>query len=102
MLYRKREVMLIQVLSPDELYPEFDGRVHMMDSEEIDFPDSRNMRMIVTRKMVEAYQKAFDEYEKEIIDFCAARGVVFMTVVSDEPIESVFLQKGVEKGIIRQ
>ena len=63
LLYHRREVMLIQIMSPDELYPDFDGRVHMMDSEALDIADGRNMRVVVTKKMVEAYQKALDEYE---------------------------------------
>ena len=101
LLYHRREVMLIQVMSPDELYPDFDGRVHMMDSEALDIADSRNMRVVVTKKMVEAYQKALDEYEKEIIDFCAARNVTFFTVLSDDPIEKVIFGKGYEAEVIK-
>ena len=101
LLYHRREVMLIQVMSPDELYPDFDGRVHMMDSEALDIADGRNMRVVVTKKMVEAYQKALDEYEKEIIDFCAARNVSFFTVLSDDPIEKVIFGKGYEAEVIK-
>lgn len=101
LLYHRREVMLIQIMSPDELYPDFDGRVHMMDSEALDIADGRNMRVVVTKKMVEAYQKAFDEYEKEIIDFCAARNVTFFTVLSDDPIEKVIFGKGYEAEVIK-
>ena len=101
LLYHRREVMLIQVMSPDELYPDFDGRVHMMDSEAPDIYDGRNMRVVITKKMVEAYQKAFDEYEKEIIDFCAARNVTFFTVSSDDPIEKVIFGKGCEAEVIK-
>ena len=101
LLYHRREVMLIQVMSPDELYPDFDGRVHMMDAEALDIADGRNMRVVVTKKMVEAYQKALDEYEKEIIDFCAARNVTFFTVLSDDPIEKVIFGKGYEAEVIK-
>ncbi len=101
LLYHRREVMLIQVMSPDELYPDFDGRVHMMDSEAIDIADGRNMRVVVTKKMVEAYQRALDDYEKELIDFCAARGVTFFTVSSDDPIEKVIFGKGYEAEVIK-
>ncbi|MBE6674647.1 MAG: DUF58 domain-containing protein [Ruminococcaceae bacterium] len=101
LLYHRREVMLIQIMSPDELYPDFDGRVHMMDSEAIDIADGRNMRVVVTKKMVEAYQRALDEYEKELIDFCAARNVTFFTVTSDDPIEKVIFGKGYEAEVIK-
>jgi uncharacterized protein (DUF58 family) len=99
--FKRREVLMIQVLSPDELYPNFDGRVHMVDSESIGFDDPKNMRMRITRKMVEAYQRAFDEYEKEIIDYCAARDATFFTACSDDPIEKVIFGKGAETEIIK-
>ncbi|MBQ7907202.1 MAG: DUF58 domain-containing protein [Clostridia bacterium] len=97
LMYKRREILMIQVLSPDELYPDLDGRLDMLDSEN----DANNMRVIMTRKMVEAYQKALDEYEKEIIDFCASRGVTFFTVCSDDPIEKVIFGKGYETEVIR-
>ena len=101
MVYHRREVLVIQVLSPDELYPDFDGRVHMVDSESFGFEDPKNMRVRMTRKLVEAYQKAFDEYEQELIDFCASRGATFFTVSSDEPIEKVIFGKGYETEVIK-
>jgi hypothetical protein len=99
--FKRREILCIQILSPDELYPNFDGRVHMIDSESVGLEDSRNMRLRITRKMVEAYQKAFDDYEKELIDFCAAREATFFTVSSDDPIEKVIFGKGFEAEIIK-
>ena len=69
----------------------------MIDSES----DDRNMRMIVTRKSVEAYQQAFDEYEQELVNFCASRGVTFFTVCSDEPIEKIIFGKGYETEVIK-
>ena len=101
LVYRRREVLFIQVLSPDELYPNFDGRVHMVDSEAVGLDDSRNMRLRITRKMVQAYQRAFDEYEKELIDFCASRNATFFTASSSDPIEQVIFGKGFETEIIK-
>ncbi|MGM9645544.1 MAG: DUF58 domain-containing protein [Eubacteriales bacterium] len=101
LVYNRREVLFIQVLSPDELYPDFDGRVHMVDSESVSLTDSRNMKVRITRKMVEAYQRALDEYEKELIDFCASREATFFTVSSDDPIEKVIFGKGYETELIK-
>ena len=101
LMYNKRETLMIQVLSPDELYPDFDGRIHMNDSEAIGGNDARNMRIRITRKTVEAYQRALDEYEKELVDFCASREVTFFTVSSDDPIEKVIFGKGYETEVIK-
>ena len=92
---------MIQVLSPDEFYPDFDGRINLIDSESVDMADARNMRMIVKKKLIKAYQKAFDEYEQELVDFCASRNVTFFTVLSDEPVEKVIFGKGYETEMIK-
>lgn len=101
LLYNKREVMLIQVLSPDEMFPDFDGRVHLMDSESIDIADGKNMRLAVTKKMMAAYQKALNDYEEEIVEFCAKRNITFLSVMSDDPIEKVIFEKGYEAEVIK-
>ena len=101
LVYKRREVLMIQVLSPDELYPDFDGRVHLMDAEALGFDDEKNMKMIVSKKAMQAYQQALDEYEQELIDFCASRGVTFFTVCSDEPIEKIIFGKGYETEVIK-
>ena len=101
LLYNNREVLLIQVLSPDEMYPDFDGRVHLMDSEALDIGDSKNMRMAITKKMMAAYQKALNDYEEEIVDFCAKRNITFLSVMSDDPIEKVIFEKGYEAEVIK-
>lgn len=101
LLYNRREVMLIQVLSPDEMYPDFDGRVHLIDSESIDLGDGKNMRLAVTKKMMAAYQTALNDYEEEIVNFCASRNVTFLSVLSDDPIEKVIFEKGYEAEVIK-
>ena len=47
------------------------------------------------------FREALDEYENELIDFCASRGVTFFTVSSDEPIERVIFGKGFEAEVIK-
>ena len=101
LMYQKREILMIQVLSPDEFYPDLDGRIHLLDSEADDVGDGRNMKIIVKKKFIKAYQKALDEYEQELVDFCASRNVTFFTVLSDEPIEKVIFGKGYETEMIK-
>ena len=101
LMFQRREILMIQVLSPDELFPNLDGRIQMIDSESSGFGDDRNMRIVMTKKLVKAYQRAFDEYEQELIDFCASRNVTFFTVSSEDSIEKVIFGKGYETEIIK-
>ncbi len=80
LLYHKREVHLIQVLSRDELAPSLAGKLLMIDEEAFDEEDAKNYRTEVTKSSIKAYDEAFIYHQKQISDFCAARGVGFITV----------------------
>ena len=56
--YKRRQVLLVQILTPDELAPVYDGRVNLIDSEAIDVSDDKNMKMRITRSMLQAYEEA--------------------------------------------
>ena len=58
-------------------------------------------KIIVKKNFIKAYQKAFDEYEQELVDFCASRNVTFFSVLSNEPIEKVIFGKGYETEMIK-
>lgn len=100
LLYHKREVHLIQVLSRDEITPNLSGKVLMLDTESLDEEDERNYRSEVTRSSVKAYEEAFLYHQNELKQFCAARNVGFITVCSDESIEQMLFQKATEVGLI--
>ena len=101
LLFNRREVCLIQVLSRDEVIPNFSGKVLLLDVEAPDEEDPRNYRTEVTRSSVKAYQEAFLYHQREIKEFCASRNVRFITVCSDESIEQMLFQKATEVGLIQ-
>lgn len=100
LLYHKREVHLIQILSRDEITPGLSGKVLLLDAEATVPEDHKNYQTEITRSSLKAYEEAFLYHRKEMIDFCAARNVGFMTVCSDESIERMLFQKATEVGII--
>ena len=101
LLYHKREVYLIQVLSRDELTPNLNGKILLLDSEAYDEDDERNYRSEITRSSIKAYEEAFLYLQNDINTFCAARDVGFITVCSDESIEAMLFQKATEMGVIQ-
>lgn len=100
LLFHKREVHLIQVLSPDELAPGMSGKVLMLDAEATYEEDRRNHRADVSRSAVKAYQEAFAWHRKDMMDFCASRKVGFISVCSDESIEKMLFHYATEAEII--
>lgn len=101
LLYRHREVMLIQVLSPEEIDPTYNGRVFLRDAESTDVTDERNMKMRITQGTFKAYQSALSDYIEDIRGFCASRGVGFISARCDEPIEKLVFGKLYESGVIK-
>ena len=99
-LYKHRQVLLIQVLSPDEIEPTYDGRVNLIDSEAVDMADTKNMKLRITRSMQLAYQQALKDYVADIKSFCASRGADFVCVNCEKPIERMLFGDLLRVGIM--
>ena len=98
--YKKRQVLLVQVLTADELAPAYDGRVNLIDVESVDAADFRNMKMKITRSMQKAYEEAMHDFQEDIRTFCSKRGVDYITVRTDTPIEKVLFGELLKVGIM--
>ena len=101
LLFHKREVQLIQVLSRDEIMPSASGKVFLIDSESLDEEDEKNYRTELSRASYRAYQEAFAYMQEDIKNFCHARGVGFLSVCTDESIERLLFLKATEEGLIQ-
>lgn len=99
--YNKREVDLIQVLSPDEMSPLSSGRLSLLDSEAVKEDDKRHTRMVINRSALIAYEKAVKWMYADMKNFAASRGIRFMRTVSDMAPEKVMLQQATEAEILR-
>ena len=98
--FRKRQVLLIQVLTPDEDNPTYDGRMNLIDSESVDISDNKNMKLRITRSMQRAYQEALKDMKQDLKSFCSKRGAEFITVRTDMPIEKVLFGELLRVGIM--
>ncbi len=98
--YKKRQVLLIQVMSPDEFDPFYSGRVSLIDSESEDIADPKNMKLRITRSMQETYKIALNDIISDIRSYCASRGAEFISVCSDKPIEQVLFGELLKVGVM--
>ena len=98
--YKKRQVLLVQIMSPEEVDPSYDGRVNLIDSESVDISDSKNMRIKITRSLQKAYEEALRDFKLDIKTFCSKRGVDFISVRTDQPIERVLFSELLKAGIM--
>ncbi len=101
LLFHKRQVMLIQVLSPSDVDPICNGRVRFVDSEAENPMDERNFKMKVTRAHLQAYREALADFIGDIKRFCASREVDFISVTSDEPVEKLLFERMSKVGTVK-
>ncbi len=98
--YKRRQVLLVQVLSPDEVDPAYSGRVHLIDTESEDMADARNMKIRITPSMQAAYQEAMKDFIADIKQFCVSREADFISISSDKSIEKVLFGELFKVGIM--
>ena len=101
LIYNKRQVMLVQVFSPEEVDPNYNGRVRLVDYEAVDPMDERNFKMKITKANIQAYNEALYDFIDDIRRFCAARGVDYVNAVCNEPVEKLLFEKMGKVGVIK-
>lgn len=101
LMYRHRDVMLVQVLDPVEVSPNYKGRHILVDSEAPDRLDERNVKINITKSDYEAYLHALDDYLEDIKNFVKKRNLVYMHGISTDPVEKLFIEQLYESGVIK-
>lgn len=98
--YKRRQVLLMQILSPEEISPAYEGRVNLIDSEAGELTDFRNMKIRITPGMKRAYDEALADFKNQIKTFCSKRDVGFISIGSDTAIERVLFSELLKAGIM--
>ena len=98
--YKHKQVLLVQVLAPEEVDPAYDGRVNLIDSESVDLSDTKNMKIRITPAMRKAYAEALSDLKKDIKTFSSKRGADYVSVCSDTPIERMLFGELLKVGIM--
>ena len=87
LLYQNKDVMVIHVLSAEELQPNLSGRYRLIDSEMYDdLGERKSMNMKITKSSYQAYMMALKDYLDDIRQYCVSRGVGYALITTDKPI----------------
>ena len=100
LLYKNRQVLLVQIMTPEEDEPTYDGRVNLIDLEAEDIEDPRNMKIRITRSMQMAYEEALRDFKNDMKTFCNKRGVDYISVRTDVEIEKMLFGELLKVGIM--
>ena len=94
---RKRDILCLQVLSREELNPQFRGKMHLFDSEN----QQNFFRKKIDRDRVNAYKAALKFVTDRIKNYCEARGGHYMLVPADTALADLFFGGLVDMGVLK-
>jgi uncharacterized protein (DUF58 family) len=93
---RGYDLLVIQVLSPQEIDPPLTGDLRLKDVEDADLAE-----ITVSAPLLKKYKATLDAYCTHLQQFCAQRSISYMTVRSDTPVEVLLLDYLRQRGVLR-
>lgn len=93
--YMKQEVLLLHVLSPEELEPAVEGTVGLEDME-----TGSIMRVTATSHLCRQYKHALDRFTGRLAECAKHYQAYYMQVCSNETID-MFIYKGIKSGVLQ-
>ena len=98
--YKRKQVLIIQVLTPDELDPTYDGRINLVDAEADGLEDLKNLKLRINRANHIAYRQALADMQEDMRSFCASRGADYISVSTENPLERMLFKELLKVGIM--
>lgn len=93
--YKKQEVILVQVLSEEEINPELNNEVTLIDSE-----TDENVKLSVTPSLINDYKRALKSHNKKLEALAKKYGGKFISVSSSKHIEEIILNEFTKKKVL--
>jgi hypothetical protein len=97
LLSRRQDVLLVHLLSPDEMEPPADllGEWRLLDSESI-----APVEATITPGVVRAYRRLLNSFSGEVADFCRRRGITYVQLRSDVRLQDVLVRTFRTAGVL--
>lgn len=94
---QKRDILCVQILSREEINPQFRGKMHLFDSED----QSRFFRKKIDQDVVRAYKDALKYVTDRIRLYCESRGGQYILAPAHTELPELFLDKFVDMGVVK-
>ncbi len=94
---RKRDILCVQVLSREELNPQFRGKMHLFDSEN----QANFFRKKIDKDRINAYKEALKFVTNRIKNYCESRGGHYLLVPAYRKLFDVFFGDLVDLEVLK-
>ena len=78
------EITLLQILSPDEVNPEFSGDLKLLDSE-----TNRDIEVTADFDLVQKYKQELKSWQDEVQIFCSKRSIQYISLETSLPLQEL-------------
>jgi uncharacterized protein (DUF58 family) len=93
---QQMDVYLIHVLSPEELNPEINGDLKLIDCEDDDIAE-----ITVSRPLLDKYKRTLATFIDGAREFCTRRGMSYLMVSTETPVETLVANYLRKRGLVR-
>lgn len=93
---RRFDIFVIQILSREEIEPDFVGDLKLVDCEDDDVAEVTVSRPLLTR-----YKQNLTAYLGRLRDFCVSRGITYLFTSNQVPFEQLVLGYLRQRGLVR-
>lgn len=90
-----QEIVLVHMLSSEEMDPQLSGDLRLLDMEL-----GTGKEVALTGKVLERYRQALDEYQAEISRFCNERSIYYVPISTAVPLEKGIFKVLRSAGVI--
>lgn len=96
LLARRHEVILLHTLTPDEMNPPLLGDVRLLDVE-----TGHAQEVTIDASLHAQYRQSLAEWLQGIRATCTRRGIHYVALTTDTPLEALFLRDLRRAGVLR-
>ena len=96
LLARRFEVTVIHTLAPQEVAPELEGDVRLIDAE-----GGPPIDLTADLDLLRRYEANVRAWREEIADYCAGHGIAYVPVETNLPVEELLFSLLRQRGVVR-
>lgn len=90
------DVTVLHILSPDEIDPELSGDLRLRDIE-----TGNEVEITADYDLLQRYRRGLEAWQQQLAEFCLARGINYVPLVTSIPIEEVLFALLRRQGVLR-
>jgi len=96
LLAQQMDVYVIHILSAEEIHPELKGDLRLVDCEDGDAAE-----VTITGPLLKRYHDTLGAFVESARDFCTRRGMVYLLVNNEVPLETMITDYLARRGLVR-